>query len=217
MFSENRASKSAKSRTPARLPHATPSGDLSGKTRIAQGALPAGRSRLKAGDDYWDDVDTPDPEDKYDIIGRAFNKSGDTLVGELRADEGVWPWGRKHGFRLEALLASLSSLFNVYSNPPGGEDFFANRGGRMTVDVANSGGDGIHSSGPSTRFQCEGTTPIQCTVQLPGGQSAHTTSDNYEDLLQLWLSRTPIELVFDIERAKNEAVETFDLGSGVEP
>jgi hypothetical protein len=83
----------------------------------------------------------------------------------------------------------------------------------MTVDVANSGSDGIHSSGPSTRFQCEGTEPVQCTVQLPGGQSSHKSSPNYDDLLELWLDRTPIELVFDIERAENEAVETFDLSN----
>jgi len=171
-------------------------------------------SRLKAGDVYWDDVTTQGVvETKYDIIGEAFNDSGDTLVAEFGEDETAWPWGKKHGFRLEALLASLSSFFNVYNNPPGDEDFFANRGGGLTVDVANSGSDGIHGSGPSTRFQCEGTEPIQCTVQLPGGQSSHTSSDNYEDLLQLWLARTPIDLVFDIEQAKNEAVETFDLGS----
>ncbi|MBT8454281.1 MAG: penicillin acylase family protein [Deltaproteobacteria bacterium] len=171
-------------------------------------------SRLKAGDVYWDDVTTEGVvETKYDIIGKAFNESGDTLVGQFGEDETAWPWGKKHGFRLEALLASLSSFFNVYNNPSGDEDFFANRGGRLTVDVANSGSDGLHGSGPSTRFQCEGTEPIQCTVQLPGGQSSHASSDNYEDLLQLWLSRTPVELVFDIEQAKSEAVETFDLGN----
>ena len=168
-------------------------------------------SRLKAGDVYWDDVRTPQVETKFDIIGAALNKSGDALVAELGENEEEWPWGRKHGFRLQALLSSLSSFFNVYNNPPGDEDFFANRGGRMTVDVANSGRSGIHSSGASTRFQCEGTQPVQCTVQLPGGQSSHPTSDNYDDLLELWLSRTPVDLVFDIERAKNEAVETFDL------
>jgi len=168
-------------------------------------------SRLKAGDVYWDDVRTPEVETKFDIIGAAFNEAGDNLVAEFGSDEAAWPWGRKHGFRLESLLAGLSDFFNVYNNPPGDEDFYANRGGRLTVDVANSGSSGIHGSGPSTRFQCEGSDPIQCTVQLPGGQSSHSDSDNYDDLLQLWLSRTPTELVFDIERAKNEAVQTFDL------
>ena len=168
-------------------------------------------SRLKAGDVYWDNENTPQEETKFDIIGAAFNTSGDALVAEFGADETSWPWGRKHGFQLESLLSSLSSFFNVYNNPPGEEDFFSNRGGLFTVDVANPNSSGRHSSGPSTRFQCEGSSPVACTIQLPGGQASHSTSDNYDDLLQLWLSRTPIELVFDIEKAKTGAVETFDL------
>ena len=76
-------------------------------------------TRLKAGDVYWDDVRTPEVEDRFDIIGRAFNTAGDALVGQLGADETQWAWGRKHGFLLEALLADLSSFFNVYNNPPG--------------------------------------------------------------------------------------------------
>ena len=167
--------------------------------------------RLRPGQDYWDDVTTEGVvEDQYDIVGAAFNEAGANLVAELGDNETQWPWGRKHGFRLRSLLASLSSVFEAYSNPMGDEAFFANRGGMMTVDVANPRESGFHTSGPSTRFQCEGTSPIQCTIQLPGGQSSHTGSDNYEDLLQLWLSRTPIELVFDIEQASEDAVETFD-------
>jgi acyl-homoserine lactone acylase PvdQ len=48
-------------------------------------------------------------------------------------------------------------------------------------------------------------------VQLPGGQSAHVDSPNYDDLLELYLSRTPVELVFDLARAEAEAIATFDF------
>ncbi|MFW2387071.1 MAG: penicillin acylase family protein, partial [Polyangiales bacterium] len=170
-------------------------------------------SRLKAGDVYWDDVNTPGVETKYDIIAAAFDTAGSALVAEFGTDEAEWPWGRKHGFRLRSLLSSLSSFFNVFNNPPGDEEFFANDGGMMTVDVANPNSSGIHSSGPSTRFQCEGAATIQCTIQLPGGQSSHVDSDNYMDLLLLWLDNDPIDLIFDIETAKDEAVETRDLGA----
>jgi penicillin amidase len=172
-------------------------------------------TRLKAGDVYWDDVRTPAPafETKYDIIAAAFDTAGSALVAELGSDEAEWPWGRKHGFRLSSLLASLSSFFNVFNNPPGDEEFYANDGGMMTVDVANPNSSGIHSSGPSTRFQCEGLQPPQCTIQLPGGQSSHAASANYDDLLSLWLDNEPIELVFDITDAADEAVEAYDLSA----
>jgi acyl-homoserine lactone acylase PvdQ len=166
-------------------------------------------SRLKAGDVYWDDVTTtPAIETKHDIIGAALDTAGSALVAELGDDETAWPWGRKHGFRLTSLLSSLSSLFNEFNNPPGDEDFFANDGGLFTVDVANPNSEGVHSSGPSTRFQCEGLEPVQCTIQLPGGQSAHIDSDHYDDLLPLWLDNVPIDLVFDIDEAARQAVET---------
>jgi penicillin amidase len=168
-------------------------------------------SRLKAGDVYWDDVGTPGIETKHDIIAAAFDTAGSALVAEFGADEAVWPWGRKHGFRLQSLLSSLSSFFDVFNNPSGDEDFFANDGGMMTVDVANPNRSGIHSSGPSTRFQCEGTETIKCTIQLPGGQSSHVESGNYQDLLLLWLDNEPVDLIFDIEQAKEEAVETRDF------
>lgn len=169
-------------------------------------------SRLKAGDVYWDDVNTsPEIETKHDIIGAALDTAGSALVAELGDDEAAWPWGRKHGFRLESLLSSLSSFFDVFNNPPGDEDFFANDGGLFTVDVADPNREGIHSSGPSTRFQCEGLQPVRCTVQLPGGQSAHIDSDHYDDLVPLWLDNVPIDLVFDIDEAATQAVETFEF------
>ncbi len=167
-------------------------------------------SRLKAGDVYWDDVNTKDVETKAEIIGAALDAAGSTLVDRYGSDD-EWPWGRYHGMRLTSLLASLSSLFNDYNNPPGVEEFFSNDGGLYTVDVANPGSSGLHGGGPSTRFQCEGSKPVACTIQLPGGQSAHPTSDNYDSLLPLWLDNEPIELIFDIDEAAEVAVETFEF------
>lgn len=168
-------------------------------------------SNLRAGDVYWDDTRTDGVvETKYDIIGAALDEAGSALVDEFGPDEAVWPWGRKHGFRLVNLLASLSGLFNDFNIPPGDTDFFANDGGQFTVDVANPGRSGIHSSGPSTRWQCEGTSPIDCTVQLPGGQSAHPSSPNYDDFIPLWLDNVPTPMIFDIDEAASVAAETID-------
>ncbi len=168
-------------------------------------------TRLNAGDVYWDDVRTMQQESKFDIIGAALDTAGSVLVAELGDDEAVWPWGRKHGFRLTSLLSSLSGLFDVYNNPPGTDSFFANDGGLFTVDVANPNSEGIHGSGASTRFQCEGLVPVQCTIQLPGGQSAHADSPHYDDLLPLYLDNEPVELIFDIAEAAAQAEETFDF------
>jgi penicillin amidase len=175
-------------------------------------------SQLTAGDVYWDD---PAPGDqgvtKYDVIADALDAAAKGLLADYAGDPGattgVWPWGRKHGFVLKSALAALDpGTFNVYNNPPGdgSVNFWANRGGLSTVDVANSNAEGLQSSGPSTRFQCEATVPVACTIQLPGGQSGHLGNDNYEDLLQLWLDRDPLPLEFDINEAKANAAVTVD-------
>ena len=45
---------------------------------------------------------------------------------------------------------------------------------------------------------------------MPGGQSGHSSSDNYDDLLERWLRNDPLELEFDINAAKQNAASTFD-------
>jgi len=181
-------------------------------------------TQLTAGDVYWDDPATGPEETKFTVIADALDAAAKGLLEDYASysggNMGVWPWGRKHGFILQSALAALNSLFNVYDNPPGdgtprdgSEDFFANRGGLFTVDVANPNSEGLHSSGPSTRFQCEATVPtgtVDCTIQLPGGQSGHLGNDNYEDLLLLWLDRDPLPLEFDINAAKANAAVTVD-------
>lgn len=176
-------------------------------------------TRLTAGDVYWDDVRTDGvEEDKHDIIEIALDEAAAELQNLFAtSDDAEWAWGRIHGFVLQTDLSSLSSLFSGYNNPPGDDGlFFANRGGLETVDVANPGGGGdyIHGSGPSTRFVCEGLPEgVSCAIQLPGGQSGHVDNSNYDDLLELWLGREPVDLVFDVSQAAEEAVETISLGN----
>jgi len=47
-----------------------------------------------------------------------------------------------------------------------------------------------------------------CTIQLPGGQSGDTNSLNYQDLLFLYLRNEATSLVFDIDEAAANAVDT---------
>ena len=69
--------------------------------------------------------------------------------------------------------------------------------------------DFLQGTGVSFRLACE-VAPggPSCKVQLAGGQSAHVDSPNYDDLLRKLLVNEPIDLVFDIDRAKANAVRT---------
>ena len=60
---------------------------------------------------------------------------------------------------------------------------------------------------PASRIRLAAASAAALLAACAVGPS--TTSTDYEDLLQLWLSRTPVELIFDIEQAKEAAVETI--------
>jgi len=165
-------------------------------------------SQLHAGDVYWDDPRTPEIETKYQGIAGCLDEAGRNLadVVGLGDDETQWVWGRVQG----SVLRSDVSGFGVsYDNPPPGQPLFANDGGYRTVDVTAPSLGWIQQLGAVTRNVCEALpSGPACTMQLPGGQSGDIDSPNYEDLLFKYLDNEPIDLVFDIDEAKANAVRT---------
>jgi penicillin amidase len=170
-------------------------------------------SELLAGDVYWDDPATPETETKYQVIGECFDGAAKYLISQvgLGDDETQWPWGRVRGLVLRSDLHQL--LTPQYNNPPPGQSPFARDGGYETVGTGSASLDAtlgfVVPSGPSERLICElMANGPSCTIQLPGGQSSEIDSPNYDDLLFKWLRNEPIELVFDIDKAKANAVRT---------
>ena len=164
--------------------------------------------QLGAGDIYWDDPDTLEVETKHEVMTDALDAVYDLFVNEkgLGTDEQKWAWGRMHGLVLTSDLAAFG--ITRYNNPPSGP-LFANPGGTDTVSAARPDVDLVQRVGPADRFVCEmNPSGPTCTLQLPGGQSAHIDSTNYEDLLLKFLKNEPIDLVFDIDEAKANAVRT---------
>ena len=53
---------------------------------------------------------------------------------------------------------------------------------------------------------------VECTFQVPGGQSGDFDSPNYEDLLPKWLANEPMPLVLDIAEAAANAERTVTFG-----
>ena len=67
----------------------------------------------------------------------------------------------------------------------------------------------MQTAGASTRLVCEASASgPSCTIQLPGGQSGDIESLHYDDLLFPYLRNEPMPLVFDIDEAAANAVNT---------
>lgn len=169
-------------------------------------------TRLILGDVYWDDPDTPETETKYQTIEECFDAAAELLIDDLGLgdDETKWVWGRAQRLVFTSDLATFGVA--SYDNPAPGETPFTSAGGLWTVSPTDPGLDGdgfFQTSGASIRLVCEALpSGPRCNVQLPGGQSSHIDSPNYEDLVFKWLENEPIDLVFDIDEAKANAVRT---------
>ena len=166
-------------------------------------------SQLKAGDVYWDDPATPEEETKYDGIEECFETAATELIEVvgLGTDETKWAWGRMQGLTLRSDLAAFG--LDDFNNPAPGGVPFANDGGYLTVDPTDPSFAWVQSSGASMRFVCEVLPEApKCTVQLPGGQSAHIDSPHYDDLFFKYLEDESVDFIFDIDEAKEAAVRT---------
>jgi penicillin amidase len=167
--------------------------------------------QLAAGDIYWDDPGTSETEEtKHEVMAAALDTVYDLFVNEkgLGTDEKKWAWGRVHGLVLVSDFEAYGGA--QYNNPPPGKPPFATAGGSHIVAVSRPRPDDfLQAAGVSDRLVCEmaPSGPI-CTVQQAGGQSSHIDSQNYEDLLLKLLKNEPIDLVFDIDEAKANAVRT---------
>jgi penicillin amidase len=168
--------------------------------------------QFDAAHNYWDDLSTPDAvETRGQILVAALAGARAQLESLFASDDPAdWLWGRQHRVDLPADLFSTFGI-DTYNNGP-----FANDGGYATVDVATPSapgeGDFTHQAGPSMRLQCEASSAeVSCQYQLPGGQSQHRTSPNYEDHLPLWLNNTPRALVMDTAAAASTATQTLTI------
>lgn len=161
-------------------------------------------SQLNAGDVYWDDINTPQVETRFDIMEMALDTAGLFLEGRIGSDPGTWAWGRIHGVRLRSDLDNFG--ITEFNNPVGDDPPYANDGGLYTVDVANPNSRWEQTSGPSTRMVCEALPEgMECSFQVPGGQSGDVDSPNYDDYLPKWLANEPMPLVLDIGEAAANA------------
>ena len=161
-------------------------------------------TQLTAGNVYWDDINTEPVETEFDIMEIALETAGLFLEERIGSDPGTWAWGRIHGTVLRSNLDNFG--VDAYNNPAPGDSPYANDGGLSTVDVANPNSEYLQTSGASTRMVCEALPEgVECSFQLPGGQSGDVDSPNYDDLLPKWLANEPMPLVLDIEEAAANA------------
>jgi penicillin amidase len=158
---------------------------------------------------WWDEVGTPEVEDRDTILGRALADAVAELTASQGDDPAQWRWGALHTLTLthatlgSSGIAPIEWLFNRGPGETAGGSAIVNATGweplegyevtwlpsmRMIVDLSN----------------LDNSRWIQLT-----GNSGHAFHPNYADQFELW--RTGQDLPMHWERASIEAAATHTL------
>lgn len=164
------------------------------------------------GRDYFDNVATGAvTETKAEIVALSLDLAAANLNTLFGPEPSSWLWGRIHQLRLRA---DLFAQFGVsdFDSPS-----YARDGGLETVNVGTPR-DGRRGQfdmehGSSFRFSCAGSReqPLECTIQLPGGQVHHRDNPLFLSLFGPYLVNRPRPFVFSIADAIAERVRAYQL------
>lgn len=134
---------------------------------------------------WWDNVSTPNKETRDEIVAKSLTNAIAELKGKLGNDMAQWRWGKLHTitFQNQTLgksgVAPIEALFN--RGP------FALDGATSTVNAENTNEEFTVRSHPSWRMVVDLGDFTKSVAVHPTGQSGHTLSPHYDDMMKLWL------------------------------
>jgi acyl-homoserine lactone acylase PvdQ len=147
----------------------------------------------EAGNEWWDDVATPQREVRDDIIKRAYEPTLEWLgrnYGDLHM---LWEWDIVHGSRLHHALGDAwpwDQLLSRGLNPDGwAGTIYASPGGLPCTGDNCMGGDIYRAKAVyGYRQISDANDPSTLWFSLLPGQSGHPFHPHYDDLLDEWLA-----------------------------
>lgn len=134
---------------------------------------------------WWDDVSTPESEDRDALLERAFEAAVLELEETLGRDQAGWNWGDLHVLNLEHdVMSNFPGISRLFNEGP-----FRTSGGSSIVNAtgwsASSGSYAVRSL-PSMRMIVDlGDLSRSLTIH-PTGQSGHAGHPHYTDMTDPW-------------------------------
>jgi len=132
---------------------------------------------------WFDDIRTPAPESKQQIIRRSIREALAALRSQLGDQPRLWRWGELHTVTFRhplGLVRPLDVVFNRGPYPfPGGTTALVSGEYRFTEPFAVV-------VGPAYRQIFDLSNAVEFQAVLPAGQSGQAYHRHYDDQLQLW-------------------------------
>ncbi len=140
---------------------------------------------------WWDDIRSPQHENRDDIVRRAFTQTIAWLKNRFGSDVRRWNWGKLHTLTYEHFVGKASPLVGDVVNIGAGMA----PGGLTTVVQASYSfwNPFLQKVGPSMRMIAD-MSSSSLLVSLPTGNSGNVFSPHYRDMLDLFKKGNLIEM-----------------------
>jgi penicillin G amidase len=159
--------------------------------------------------DWFDDVRTPEVEDRDEIVDAALRRAWAMGVARWGEETRNWAWGELHTLELRHPLGALPLLGKLANRGPypmpGSGATVAAFGGRWKAGVLPV------TYGPSMRWIADLGDPDASLAVIPGGQAGHPFDPHYDDQIALYLSGRLHEVQWTEEAIRAATVSTLWL------
>ena len=159
---------------------------------------------------FFDDANTPEVEDKYDMLARVWRETIRELSQKLGANIEEWQWGKVHTLTFRHPFGSVGALARIFNYGP-----FADGGARGTVWLAlffwEKDDPFRTTAGPVLRHIVDMADVDGSTIVVDTGQSGWPLSPHYHDMADLWLKVEAVPALLDIDRIKEHSSGTVKL------
>ncbi len=158
---------------------------------------------------WFDDVSTPEVEDRHQLVGRALAEAWKAGVARWGPDVGRWAYGDLHRLRLRHPLGLLPLAGRLVDRGP-----FPLPGSATTVTAFGGPwrGDELPLAyGPSMRWVTAAGEGDGTLAVLPGGQAGHPFDPHYDDQLELYLEGGLREVAWSEEAIREATISVLRL------
>jgi penicillin amidase len=158
-------------------------------------------------DPWWDDISTPEIEDRDAILRQSFLDAISELKETLGGNPGSWRWGELHSrtFTNELGVGPLGLLLNRGPfETAGGSSLVNNTGWSVKEDFQVRGL-------PSFRMIIDLANPDQSMSIHTAGQSGHAYHRNYIDMAETWGNGEYLPMLWSQDEVEDAAVEHLTL------
>lgn len=166
------------------------------------------------GSPWYDNVNTPDREDRETIIRLAFEKTVEDLTERLGKKSAKWTWDRMHTLSHPHTIAGDDALgkflnwwlgLNVGPFPMHGSSNTVNAIGHSYKDPT------VSEAGPSERSIIDLSNLDNSRMVIPTGQSGHPFDRHYRDQAELYNTGQYRPVHFSREAVEQNAYSTLIL------